>query len=90
LVKWSKIARPKDYGGWGIHNLFWFSKALASKSLWRLLSNKMLWGRVLTSKYLAGKTIEEWFRCPRKSVSVISNGWKAMADAFPLFGFWSA
>jgi hypothetical protein len=52
------------------------------------MSNKMLWGRVLISKYLEGKSIEEWFRSPRKSVSVSSTGWKVMVDAFPLIGAW--
>lgn len=89
LVKWSKLARPKDLGGWRIHNLFWFNKALAAKILWRLISNKMLWGRVLTSKYMAGKSIEYWFKSPRKSTFVSSTGWKAMVDAFPLIEAWS-
>jgi hypothetical protein len=90
LVKWSTLARPKDLGGWGIHNLLWFSRALAAKSLWRLMSNNMLWGRVLMSNYLAGKTIEEWFCMPRKSVLSSSTRWKAMVDAFPLLGKWAA
>jgi hypothetical protein len=62
---------------------------LVTKSLWRLISNNLLWGRVLISKYLAGKTIEEWFRCSRKLVPTSSIGWKAMVDAFPLLGSWA-
>jgi hypothetical protein len=61
LVKWSLLAMPKELGGWGIKNIVWFSKALATKSLWRLIHNRMLWGRVLISKYMARKSIEEWF-----------------------------
>jgi hypothetical protein len=45
------IARPKIYGGWGIKNPFWFNKALAAKSLWRLAHNTQLWGRVMVAKY---------------------------------------
>jgi hypothetical protein len=33
LVKWPRIAMPKDLGGWGIKNINWFSKSLAAKSL---------------------------------------------------------
>jgi hypothetical protein len=37
LVNWKRIAKPKKIGGWGIKNIFWFGKALATKSLWRCL-----------------------------------------------------
>jgi hypothetical protein len=37
LVKWSKLARPKEAGGRGLKNIYIFSQALAAKSLWRLL-----------------------------------------------------
>jgi len=52
LVRWSKLAMPKVLGGWGIKNLIWFSKALATKSMLSFIHNDMLWGRVLSSKYL--------------------------------------
>jgi hypothetical protein len=45
---------------------------------------------VLIAKYITGKTIEEWFRCPRKIVPTSSIGWKVMVDAFPLLGSWEA
>jgi hypothetical protein len=66
LVKWSCLAKPKEHGGRGIQNMVWFNKALETKILWRLIHNRMLWGRVLISKYLVGKSIEEWFRTSRK------------------------
>lgn len=55
LVKWPRIAMPKDLGSWGIKNIYWFWKALATKSLWRLIHNTMLWGVQLCylSIYLA-------------------------------------
>jgi hypothetical protein len=56
----------KELGGWGIKNIYWFCRALLMKSLWRLIHNKMLWGRVMDSKYLLGKSFIEWFRMPRK------------------------
>ena len=30
-VSWEKIARPKSLGGWGLKNIFLFTKALAAK-----------------------------------------------------------
>eukprot|EP00253_Pinus_taeda_P029977 PITA_29977 len=35
-VAWDKLARPKDWGGWGIKRLPEFSLSLAAKSGWRL------------------------------------------------------
>jgi hypothetical protein len=79
LVKWSCLAMPKELGGWGIKNIVWFCKLLVAKSLWRLIHNNMLWGRVLTSKYLAGKSFVEWFRSQKKIGNNSSIGWRAMA-----------
>lgn len=31
-VGWERIALPKALGGWGLKNIFHFSKALAAKS----------------------------------------------------------
>jgi hypothetical protein len=31
---------PKENGGWGLKNLFLFSKALAAKNVWRLYKEK--------------------------------------------------
>jgi hypothetical protein len=31
LASWKKLAAPKENGGWGLKNLFLFSKALAAK-----------------------------------------------------------
>jgi hypothetical protein len=52
----------------GHKKLFWFSKSLAAKNMWRLIHNDMLWGRVLVSKYISSSSILEWIRSPRKIV----------------------
>jgi hypothetical protein len=36
-VRWDRIATPKSLGGWGLKNIFSFSKALAAKCTWRLI-----------------------------------------------------
>lgn len=82
LVKWTRITRPKRYGGSEIKKPFWFSKALTAKSVWRLAHNSQLWGRVMAAKYFPGRSIVDWFREPVKSVANCSIGWKAMVEAF--------
>jgi hypothetical protein len=42
LVKWTRIAKPKELKGWDLKNVYAFNQALAAKSLWRLLFNKDL------------------------------------------------
>jgi hypothetical protein len=80
---------PKDMGGWGIKNLNWFCKSLGAKSLWRLIHNSMLWGRVLKSKYFGNKSIKEWFRLPNKLGNKSLVGWKAMVEVVPIIGNWT-
>jgi hypothetical protein len=43
----------------------------------------------MVSKYLVGVTFEEWYHMPKKSVINNSIVWKALIDAFPLFGEWT-
>ena len=33
-VRWERLALPKALGGWGLKNIFYFSKALAAKASW--------------------------------------------------------
>ena len=42
LIKWSKLAKPKELGGWEINNMFVFSHYLVAKIIWRLLFNNGL------------------------------------------------
>ena len=46
-VRWERIANLKALGGWGLKNIFLFSKSLAAKSVWRLISTKKLWTKVV-------------------------------------------
>jgi hypothetical protein len=41
-VRWKRIAVPKALGGWGLKNIHVFSKALAAKGGWRLLTTNSL------------------------------------------------
>jgi len=83
-VKWETIARPKDRGGWGLKNIFLFSKALAAKVGWRLISTSSLWQKVVVQKYIAPDSIEAWIRKPVKSRQGISVVWKAVLKSFSI------
>ena len=65
-VSWDKIARPKEWGGWGIKNLNDFSNSLAAKSGWRLISSENLWTRVVKRKYIDPMPLENWIHDPTK------------------------
>jgi len=83
-VNWKRIAVPKGLGGWGLKNIFLFSKALAAKGGWRLLKTNSLWTRVIKQKYLPEENIEDWVRNPRKSHQGGSLIWKAVIKSFHL------
>jgi hypothetical protein len=85
-AKWDSLARPKSLGGWGIKNIFLFSKALAEKLGWRLISNNNLWSSVIFQKYIAPGTVEDWIRTPNKSHTSGSIFWKALISSFPIIG----
>jgi hypothetical protein len=57
-------------GGWGILNIFDFSKALATITLWRVLMGKGIWHKIIMDKYLGKINVTSWLR----SSSFIQNG----------------
>ena len=58
-VAWDKIARPKDWGGWGLKNPFDFSQSLAEKSGWKIINSENLWTRVVMRQYIDPTPLEE-------------------------------
>jgi hypothetical protein len=84
--KWDNIALPKALGGWGLKNIFLFSKALAAKACWRLISDTSLWTLVIAQKYISPDSIEDWIRSPLKASTNGSIIWKAMISSFPVVG----
>jgi hypothetical protein len=85
-IKWSKLAMPKELGGWGIKNLVWLFRALAAKSMWRSIQNDMLWSRVMSYKYILGMSSIDWIWLPWKSTQNNSICWKDLVEPFPLIG----
>jgi len=41
--RWELIANPKSAGGWGLRNMTIFQQDLASKSMWRALTQGGIW-----------------------------------------------
>eukprot|EP00253_Pinus_taeda_P002680 PITA_02680 len=81
-VAWDKIARPKDWGGWGIKRFPEFSLSLAAKSGWRLISMENLWTKVVKRKYIDPTPLEDWIRSRDKKLKHSSVIWKATVEAF--------
>jgi hypothetical protein len=52
-IKWETLATPKLLGGWGLKNIHNFSKALAAKVGWRLITTESLWTKVVHQKYIS-------------------------------------
>jgi hypothetical protein len=54
----------------GIINIFLFAKALATKSIWKLIVTKKLWIEVVSHKYIKLDIVEGWLRnTTKKSTS---------------------
>jgi hypothetical protein len=60
--RWDLIARPKSAGGWGLHNITIFNQSLATKSLWRVLTQDGIWHRIIIGKYIFPLSIARWLR----------------------------
>lgn len=88
MSKWSSIATPKEFGGWGPKDIHTFARALIGKTLCRLTERNSLLVRVMQSKYFANLTIAKWFRTSVKSVQG-SIVWKALVLAFPMVSRWT-
>jgi hypothetical protein len=59
LCNWEKLALPKEFGGWGFLNIFYFSKALAAHTLWRVITSGGMWHMIIMDKYLMHLTISQ-------------------------------
>jgi len=90
LVNWKRISKPKKKGDWGIKNVFWFLKDLATKSFWRSLMVPRLWHEVIHKKYLKKKSVIDWFREGRKNLKGIPNYWRALTSSLPIITDWLA
>ena len=54
LVKWKLICRDKSHDGWGILDLRSFNSALLVKTMWRALTGRGIWNKIIYAKYITG------------------------------------
>ncbi|KAL9684154.1 hypothetical protein QQ045_021588 [Rhodiola kirilowii] len=74
-VGWSKITKPKKFGGLGIHRLVDMNLVLLSKWWWNLITGKGgLWRRMVLEKYAIKRPHDpkELWESPNK----LCNSWK--------------
>lgn len=72
-MSWDSLAKPKEYGGWGLKNIFYFGNALTTKSLWRSPFSKGQWSEVIKAKYMKNEDLVDWIRGENKGQRNISN-----------------
>jgi len=83
-VHWEKIVVPKALRGWGLKNIFLFSKDLEAKGGWHLLNSSSLWTKVVVKKYIKSILVETCIISSQKSLKGASVIWKAIINAFPV------
>jgi hypothetical protein len=87
LVKWLRVASPKEASGWGLKNIHVFSLALAAKTLWRLTYNERLWGKVMEVKHLKGKYMEvniDWKEKVFKEPQLFGKRWLGLPPSWKM------
>jgi hypothetical protein len=90
LCNWETVSKPKLYGGWGLRNIFIFYRALASNTLWRVLTKIGIWNRVIKDKYLPYESVHTWLRSASAGSTYGSQTWKNLINSLPLVLQWLA
>jgi hypothetical protein len=88
LCRWELLARPKKRGGWGLHNIFSFGKALAASTLWRAISKPGIWHKVLKGKYFPHSTLSNWLRSTTFHYHSASRIWSSLMKSVHLITNW--
>ena len=68
----------------GLKKIFLFSKSLAAKSIWRLISSPSLWREVVIHKYISWDSILDYIRKHVKNLNNVSKVWKIAVKDFDL------
>eukprot|EP00253_Pinus_taeda_P020940 PITA_20940 len=76
--------QTQTLGGWGIKRLDLFSRALAAKLGWQLLTSDGLWTRVAYAKYIKPLNVLDWICTQHGTNHNISIIWKAVISTLPL------
>jgi hypothetical protein len=78
LCSWERLSLPISFGGWGIHNIFDFSKSLAASTCWRVLMGEGIWHRVILDKYLYQNSVTNWLRNKSFRKNGMSRIWSGL------------
>jgi hypothetical protein len=62
LCRWEIISKPKVFGRWGLRNIFCFSRALVTNTLWRGLMQIGIWKWVIKDKYFPHISLTTWLQ----------------------------
>ena len=80
-IAWDRINFPKQWGGWGLKDLHLFSRALAAKMGWHIITGQSLWKEVMVAKYISPQSPLEWIRGCITLNSGASIIWRAITRA---------
>ncbi|KAK5842469.1 hypothetical protein PVK06_004831 [Gossypium arboreum] len=80
MLSWKTLCHPKRMGGIGIRDISLFNLALLGRQVWRLINNKELCYKVLSSKYFPDGNIFN-----SKKVDKASFTWTSIAAAANTF-----
>jgi hypothetical protein len=88
LCNWLTLAKPKHKGGWGIQNPILFSQALATASLWRVLTHPGIWHSIIIDKYLSHYTVKSWLLAQTTIPRTTSFFWRNITKTKSLITRW--
>jgi hypothetical protein len=85
-----KVGSPKGSRRVGLKKYSFLCQSLVAKSLWLVLTKKILWSGILVQKYIAPGSIIDWIRRENKSIHNVSNQWKTLSLSFLVIGSYLA
>jgi hypothetical protein len=88
LCRWDVVEKPKNFGGWGLRNLFLFNRYLAANTLWRVMTKACIWHTIIKYKYLPYVSVTTWFRTASTKMFVASQTWKNLLKSLPIITHW--
>ena len=78
---------PKKWGGWGIKDLYIFSRALVANVVWRLIMTKNISMKIIVRNYVYPLSIIDWVQLQNKYKTNVSTIWKFVLTSFNIIDF---
>lgn len=86
MDQWDYIALPKKWGGWGIKDLYIFSRALVANVVWRLITINNISMKIIVRNYIYPLSIIDQVRLQNKYKTNVSTIWKVVLASFNIIG----